>query len=87
MFLHLGGDVVVAQKDIVAIFDLDTASLQKNTKNFLTEYQKNNMVTVVSSELPKSFVLVNSFGKNMVYISALNSKTLEGRIKKPSNVF
>ena len=35
MFLHLGMDVAVNEKDIVAIMDLETTSISKITREYL----------------------------------------------------
>ena len=80
MFLHLGSDVVVNTKYIVAIMDLETTSVSKRTQEFLKKATKNNCVVNVSNEdLPKSYVIVNEKGKNIVYISPISSQTLNKR--------
>jgi hypothetical protein len=35
MFLHIGGEYVIPVKNIIAIMDLETTSLSKDTKEFL----------------------------------------------------
>ena len=35
MYLHLGGDKVVKTKDIIGIFDMDTSTVSKNTRDYL----------------------------------------------------
>ncbi len=81
MYLHLGQDTVVKEKDVIGIFDLDTSTVSKSTRDFLTKAQKNNEVYTVSSELPKSFVVASAKGKNIqkIYISQLSSSTLQKR--------
>ena len=81
MCLHLGQDTVVKEKDVIGIFDLDTSTVSKSTRDFLTKAQKNNEVYTVSSELPKSFVVASAKGKNIqkIYISQLSSSTLQKR--------
>lgn len=81
MLLHLGQDTVVNDKDIVAIFDLDTTTISSKTKDFLSTAEKNGRVYNVSMELPKSFVLVNEGGVSTVYISQLSSSTLVKRFE------
>lgn len=78
LYLHLGQDTIVKTKEIVGIFDLDTASLGKRTREYLAAAQKNGQVVNINTELPKSFVLVS--GQNQrVYISQLSAATLKGR--------
>ena len=61
MFLHLGGDTVIKEKDIIAIMDMDTSSFSKITKEYLKNAEKSNDVVNVSFEdLPKSYVIARS---------------------------
>ena len=59
MYLHLGQDTVVRTSDIIAISDLENASIAKSTKGTHWPPPKNGMVVNVSTELPKSFVVCN----------------------------
>ena len=76
MYLHLGSDIVILKKNIVGIFDLDTSTISKNTKGYLSLAQKEGRVINVSYELPKSFVVSIEGGRTFVYISQLSSQTL-----------
>lgn len=76
MYLHLGSDVVILKKNIVGIFDLDTATISKHTKNYLALAEKEGRVVNVSYELPKAFVVSTEKGRSVVYISQLSSQTL-----------
>lgn len=79
MYLHLGNDVVINTKKIVAMFDIDACTVSKKTRDFLAAAQKNGEVINVSYELPRSFVVCNDKGKTSVYISQLSTKTLSRR--------
>ena len=76
MYLHLGQDKVVKKKNIIGIFDLDTATVSKKTRDFLANAEKKGNVINVTYELPKSFVVCSENGKTKVYISQLSSTTL-----------
>lgn len=77
MYLHLGQEVVVRNKDVVGIFDLENTTVSAHTRRFLAEAEKNGQVVSVSSELPRSFVIVRDGGGNeTVYISQLSTATL-----------
>jgi len=84
MYLHLGSDVVILKKNIVGIFDLDTTTISKHTKNYLTLAEKEGRVVTVSYELPKSFVVSVEDGRAAVYISQLSSQTLLKRFTSKS---
>ncbi len=82
MFLHIGGDFIVYKRDIVAIFDLESTSLSKITKEYLKNEEINKRVINVEKEtLPKSYVVINENGKNILYISPIASATLLKRAK------
>lgn len=79
MYLHLGQDTVIDDKNIVAMFDIDACTVSKKTRDFLAAAQKNGEVVNVSFELPRSFVVCRENGRNVVYISQLSTKTLSNR--------
>lgn len=72
MFLHLGEDTVVNSKEIIGIFDMDTSTVSKVTRDFLNKAEKNKKIVYVNYELPKSFVVT----RNKIYVSPLNATTL-----------
>lgn len=78
MYLHLGEKKVVKKRDIVGIFDMDTATVMKSSRIFLNLAEKNGIAETLSYELPKSFIVCNkknSDGKK-VYISQITPATL-----------
>ena len=78
MYLHLGQDTVVRTSDIIGIFDMDTSTISKTTREYLTACEKNGRVVNVSMELPKSFVLCwdEIEHKPTEYISQISSSNL-----------
>lgn len=76
MYLHLGQDTVINFKDIIGIFDMDTTTISKHTRNYLALAEKNGKVFYVSLDLPKSFVVCGTGDNITVYISQLSSVTL-----------
>ena len=80
MYLSIGNDMAVRGKSIIGIFDLDNTSVSKRTQIFLVKAEKEGQV-VPCDELPKSFVLTAEYGLNRVYLTSLNTTTLEKRLK------
>ena len=77
MYLHLGMDKVIIFDDIIGIFDLDTTTVSKNTRNYLAKAEKAGIVENVCYDLPKSFIVCrNKNGEDRVYISQISSTTL-----------
>ena len=79
MYVHLGMETVVNEKDIIGIFDLDSTTVSKHTRKFLNIAEKNKKVLNVSFELPKSFVVCSKNKESKIYISQLASTTLQKR--------
>lgn len=82
MYLHLGSDTVVNTKNIIAILDLESTSMSKNTKDFLKIVEEEGFVRNVSEELPKTFVLCEIDGQSVIYITNISSKALAGRVAR-----
>ena len=79
MYLHLGQDLVVRASQVVAIFDLENATIAKTTRVFLARAEKAGQVVNVTNDLPKSFVLCEEGGQVRVYITQVSSSTLRKR--------
>ena len=73
MYIHIGNNKVVKKSMILGIFDLDSATVSKNTRSFLNVAQKEKRVVTLSYELPKSFIILKN---NEVYLSPLNTSSI-----------
>ena len=73
MFLHLGSDVSVALKDVVAINDY--SYLKTINKEFLKNMRSKKFIIDISENDPKSFVITDK----KIYLSAISSVTLKKR--------
>ncbi|MBQ8860260.1 MAG: DUF370 domain-containing protein [Ruminococcus sp.] len=80
MYLHLGNETVIKTDDIIGIFDLDTSTVSKHTRNYLSKCEKNKQAVTVSFELPKSFILCDDGKEQKIYICQLSSKTVQKRL-------
>ena len=79
MYIHLGQDTVVRKEDVVGIFDLDTATISKHTRDYLAKAEKAGEVITITTELPKSFIVCRDLRRKSgrtVYISQISSSTL-----------
>ena len=73
-------DKVITFDDIIGIFDLDTTTVSKNTRNYLAKAEKAGIVENVCYDLPKSFIVCrNKNGEDKVYIAQISSTTLQKR--------
>lgn len=79
MFIHLGKNVVVPTRSIIAIFDLDTTTTSKITKEFLTTAQEEGFIENISEEIPKTFIITEQNKKSKIYLSHISSITIQKR--------
>ena len=88
MYLHIGQNEILPQRRIIGIFDLDTCSAGKRTREYLARAEREGVVLDVSGDLPKSFVLCDHpYHRQIVYLSQLNSATLQKRGESSSLEF
>ncbi len=80
MYLSIGNDMAVRQSSVIGVFDLDNTSISKRTQAFLTRSEREGQV-VPCDDLPKAFVLTAEYGLHRVYLTSLNTSTLEKRTK------
>ncbi|AUS98493.1 DUF370 domain-containing protein [Clostridium thermosuccinogenes] len=86
MFLHIGGDVVIPIKDIIAILDIETTTISKDTKEFLKIAEEEGFIESISDDLPKSFIITESDKKSKIYLSPISSVTLHKRTNFVSDI-
>lgn len=77
MYLHIGEDTLVRDKDIIGIFDMDNSTVNKATRDYLKKAENDKRVIYVNYDLPKCFVVTD---KN-VFVSPINTGTLNKRAK------
>lgn len=75
MFIHLGENTVITDDKIIGIFDMDTSTVNKATRDYLSSAEKNGRVVYVNYDLPKSFIVTDK----KVYVSPINTSTLNKR--------
>lgn len=79
MYLHLGNNYVIPEREIIGIFDMDNTTVSKHTRSLLRLAEKSGMVTAVTTDLPKSFVLCRD---GSVYLCQISPSALAGRAEQ-----
>ena len=74
MFLHLGADMVVPLRDVIAITDLKSGKSGIN-KVFLEKMHDEKKIIDISEDNANSFIITSQ----KVYLSAISSLTLHKR--------
>lgn len=73
MFLHLGSDVMVPVRDVLAIYDHKTMEFDENKKMLETMMREKEVIEI--SKEAKSYV----FTDDKIYLSVISSLTLKKR--------
>ena len=77
MFIHIGQDTVVIDKEIIGIFDMENTTVMKKTVDYLNNAEKQKKVrNVAPFELPKSFVVSNTKKGRKIHISPVSVGTI-----------
>ncbi len=81
MYIHLGQETVVKTDDVIGIFDLDSTTISKHTRNFLNKAEKKGEVITITYELPKSFIVCAKQKEKgrKIFLSQISSTTLVKR--------
>ena len=80
MYLSIGNDMAVRDEHIIGIFDLDNTTTSKHTRAFLKQAEQDGVVMSACEDIPKSFLVCDHpYHRQIVYLSQLNTKTLEKR--------
>lgn len=81
MYVVLGKDTVISEKNIVGLFDLDITSQSYLTREFLSSSEKNGSVSNAAEDIPKSFIVCSENKKEKVFLSQMATSTLNKRIE------
>lgn len=78
MFLHIGENVVIPQKEVIAILDMESVC-SIDSDRFMRISDEEGFVQRVNKEKPKSIVLTERDKKSIIYLSPISSVTLVKR--------
>ena len=82
MYIHLGRDYVLNDRDVIGIFNLETTTTSPRGREFLNYAQKNGAVVSLSDELPQCYVLADGAVVDTVYLSELSPAAMRRRAEK-----
>ncbi len=78
MYLHIGKDIVLKNKDILYILDYDSLKENRVFNNFIEKVDKKNIFDI-SENKPKSIIITKEDNTIKGYISNISSNTLGKR--------
>jgi len=81
MYVHAGNNRMIRTRDIIGIFDMDTATMESATRDYLRAAEKEGRMVNIKEEIPKSFIVAcHEKKRDTVYVSQISSSALVGRI-------
>lgn len=83
-YVNAGQNTVVVSGEIIGIFDIDTATVMKDTRNFLKRTEgERKMINAFDPifDIPVSFILTSDAEKNeKIIFSSVSAQTLANRM-------
>ncbi len=76
MYIHLGENTVISDREIIGIFDVENTTVSKITRDYLAKNEKKKNVYYVSADFPRSFIVCEGM---RVYVSHLSPATIAKR--------
>jgi hypothetical protein len=80
VYLHIGQNVVISTRKLLGIFDLDSSTVARATRDFLRDAERAGGVSNASDGLPRSFVVTAERHSARIYLSQIATSTLGKRI-------
>ena len=80
MYLHIGNGKSVRRDKIIGIFDLDTATVTKSGKDFISSMERSGNLIYDDMDLPRSFVLVEEENGSVIRLSRISTAGLKLRL-------
>ena len=81
MYLHIGNGESIKTEDIIGIFDLDTATVSKATKKYISSKEKEGKVEYTDFDLPRAFIVCQNKSGERVKLSRISSVGLIQRVE------
>ena len=80
MYLHIGNGQTVKKKEIIGIFDMDTATVSSISKQYLSKKQKEKKVNYSGEDIPRSVLVLEKDGREKVFLSKISTSGLKLRL-------
>jgi hypothetical protein len=82
-FLNIGLDHILLKQTIIGIFDLDSITVKKESRDFIAKAQKAGQIEDLTTDLPVTAILCGEQNREQkVLLSSFSLSALSGRMKK-----
>lgn len=79
MYLHIGKDFVINNKNIIGIFNIDYIKNTKEYKSLYENLEKQGDIKIISDNQNKTFILVEENKKIKGYVTNIGTNTIMKR--------
>ena len=79
MYLHIGKDIIIKNKDIIGIFNIDFVKNTKEYKKMLEHLQECGNLKDISDDQAKTFILTEDNTNIKGYITNIGTTTIGKR--------
>ncbi|SHI15533.1 extracellular matrix regulator RemB [Sporanaerobacter acetigenes] len=76
MFLHIGKNLTIPVKEIVAIIDSKSVLESEDTKIYIENIRKKGYLYKTDDKEVKTYILIHREEKDIIYTSSISSSTL-----------
>ena len=80
MYLHIGKDCVINDKNIIGIFNLDYISNTKEYKSLYKRLEEEKKISNVSEKKGKTFILTKEKNKEKAFFTNIGVYTIAKRL-------
>ncbi len=79
MYLHIGKDFVINNKNIIGIFNIDYIKNTKEYKSLYENLENQGNIEIISENQNKTFILVEEKNKIKGYVTNIGTNTIMKR--------
>ena len=79
MYLHIGKEYVINNKEVIAIFNLEYIKNTKEYKKMYEQLEKNKTIINISKNQEKTFILTEKSGLEKGYLTNIAASTIGKR--------
>jgi len=76
MLIHIGEGCLVRDRSVIGCFDMDGAEMSADTMEFLRHAEKEGVVEMLTTDIPRAFVLT----EEKVFVTRISTGAIRNRV-------
>ena len=82
-FLNIGLEKILLKENIIGIFDLDSITVKKDSRDFISKAQKQGQIEDLTTDLPVTAIVCDQKGeKQKLILTSFSLSALHSRMTK-----